>query len=170
MNRLKSAGFTLIELLVVISVIVVIAGLVIVSLSSSRAKSRDAKRIANLDTIRSGLEMYKLSRGELPATSPSSSSLCPISSEGSDSCTVNSILFDWTGLTDALQDYVSVMPKDPLNGKTGAFGVYAYYYQATASDYKIYAQLEEFSDSDDGGICTGFYELYSVGAQGWSCE
>ena len=41
-------GFTLIELLVVITIIGVLASIVLVSLNSNRAKSRDAARVAQL--------------------------------------------------------------------------------------------------------------------------
>lgn len=51
-------GFTLIELLVVIAIIGVLASIVIVSLSSSKAKGRDAKRISDIKTIQLALETY----------------------------------------------------------------------------------------------------------------
>ncbi len=51
-------GFTLIELLAVIFIIGVLAAIVIVSLGNARKKARDARRITDLDTIRTALEMY----------------------------------------------------------------------------------------------------------------
>lgn len=52
-------GFTLIELLVVISIIVILFGLSIFGLQGARKSARDAKRKADLESIRSALELFK---------------------------------------------------------------------------------------------------------------
>ena len=51
-------GFTLIELLVVISIIGLLASVVLVSLNSARAKSRDVKRVADMNQMAKALELY----------------------------------------------------------------------------------------------------------------
>ncbi|OGZ06046.1 MAG: hypothetical protein A2845_01335 [Candidatus Lloydbacteria bacterium RIFCSPHIGHO2_01_FULL_49_22] len=55
-NRTK--GFTLIELLVVIAIIGILSSVVLASLSTARAKSRDAKRISDLGQVQLALELY----------------------------------------------------------------------------------------------------------------
>lgn len=54
----NTSGFTLIELLVVIAIIGLLASVVLVSLGSARAKSRDAKRISDIRQFANALEMY----------------------------------------------------------------------------------------------------------------
>lgn len=54
----QQKGFTLIELLVVIAIIGLLASVVLLALNSARAKSRDAKRVADIRQIQSGLELF----------------------------------------------------------------------------------------------------------------
>ncbi len=57
MKKLQK-GFTLIELLVVIAIIGILSSVVLASLNSARQKSRDARRMADLQQIKLAAELY----------------------------------------------------------------------------------------------------------------
>lgn len=62
-------GFTLIELLVVIAIIGILSSVVLASLNTARTKSRDARRLTDIEQIRTALEFYAdANSGKYPAT------------------------------------------------------------------------------------------------------
>lgn len=72
----KNDGFTLIEILVVATIIGILAALGAVSYSALNANSRDALRKADIEQIRSALEMYR-SNDSLSGYPTSTSALTP---------------------------------------------------------------------------------------------
>ena len=61
-------GFTLIELLVVIAIIGILASIVLASLDSARIKSRDARRLADIDAIKKALTIYNNDNSGYPVS------------------------------------------------------------------------------------------------------
>src|SRR5680860_1828394 len=127
-----SKGFTLIEMLIVITIIALLASLILVGMGGARAKTRDARRVADLHNVMNALELYYSSNSQYPQD-----------------------ISSWEDLDDTLTTAgigVSRIPYDPLNS-TGS----AYKYGVDTSNYQDYvlgATLEtpdSALDNDIGG-------------------
>ena len=115
-------GFTLIEMLIVITIIALLASLILVGMGGARAKTRDARRVADLHNIMNGLELYYAKEGEYPVGTYTT-------------------IAGWTTFKTTLIDAgigVSRVPDDPLNATT-----YFYQYGGTTTDYTLGALLEQ---------------------------
>lgn len=64
----KTKAFTLVELLVTIAIVAILSGIGLGSFGMVQKTSRDGKRKADLEAIRSALEIYKSDTGGYPAT------------------------------------------------------------------------------------------------------
>ena len=125
----KHKGFTLIELLVTVGIIVILATLIIVNIAQARMSGRDAKRIADVASIQLALEMYKNSKGVYPSTVPTYD--YDIWAAAIDSGAAKG---DWDNLSTDLKNYLSPLPKDPLN-KPG-YRYYIWIYRNTTDPAK----------------------------------
>lgn len=127
MLKIKNSkhGFSVVELLVVISVIVLLGSLILVQVSSSRARARDAEREGEVKTLQNALAIYIVNNKSYPVFSG------PLT--GSDAAS--------TALTN--DGSLSQVPLDPAN--TGNF---RYVYTSTdGSTYTITYYLETNSIS-----------------------
>lgn len=114
-------AFTLIELLVVISIIGILVGMSLIGMKGARESARDSQRKADLEAIRSGLELYKSDCNIYPATLTS-----PLKGSGSPaSCAVTNT-------------YIAAVPTDPL----APARTYVYTRTST-STYTLCASLEK---------------------------
>jgi general secretion pathway protein G len=126
-------GFTLIELLVVIAIIGVLSSVVLSSLNSARAKSRDSKRKQDLISLRTALELYRSNNNAYPSTGGAW-----YSSEPGDSVSNNS--GDWIpGLAPI---HIVTLPRDPSGGDSKVIPPCsgwksAYLYRSDGVDYKL---------------------------------
>lgn len=110
MKNTTRKGFTLIELLVVIGIIGLLLSMSMVGIANSRQRSRDAKRIADLNSIQSALEQHSLGNPKYPY---------PPMSKTSDYC-------DGKGSggiynNPCFSEYLSVTPKDPRGTEYGYY-------------------------------------------------
>lgn len=127
-NMMKNKkGFTLIELLVVIAIIGILIGLSIFGLQGARASSRDARRKADLELVRSGLEIYKADCNSYPTTLNLASST-QLKGDGisSSSCLTTNV-------------YIAATPVDP--GSPGSR--YVYSSGGAGQTYDLCADLEQ---------------------------
>lgn len=87
----NKTGFTLIEMLVVITLISVLMGLALVAYQGARKSAVDGKRKADLEQIRSALEMCYADNGEYPVNI-------------------------YNDITCGTKTYFTGTPKDPISG------------------------------------------------------
>lgn len=116
----KIKGFTLLEMLVVITIVGVLATAGIATYQAANRKSRNGQRQAEIEEIRSGLEMYKADIGNYPT------SYTPAS-----------------GLVSGSVTYIGSM-KDPLCEGASCIGGHSpYAYSSpTGASYTVTAYLE----------------------------
>lgn len=89
---MNKKGFTLIEMLVVVTIVGILAGLTLTASMSSRKVARDGKRKADLEQIRSALEIYRSDVKAYPAS-----------------------------LGSLVSVYMDKVPDDPLSGYTYSY-------------------------------------------------
>ncbi len=123
---IKKKAFTLIEILVVVTIIGLLAGVGAVTYSQFIKQSRDARRKADFELIRSALEQYRADNDAYPSASQSDG-LWP-----GEPLPANC---DETA-TPPIPCYMNKVPQDPLIGH--------YYWYNTLSDgsYKLGSFLE----------------------------
>jgi len=134
----ENRGFTLIELMVVMTIIAVLAGFALVSLGGSRKAARDGRRKADLEQVRSALEMRRADCGDYPSGTLVSGNTIT----GDDATPGCQVCCSGT-------NYLTI-PNDPSAGRQ-------YVYTSTdGTTYNLCAALEVDPPGDvtDCGTCT----------------
>jgi len=136
-TKTNQRGFTLIELLVVIAIIGLLSTLAVVALNNARSKGRDAKRVSDIATIQTALELYFADSNAYPDGKTAAKTLgaaggLTLSKTGGFSDTIS-------GTT-----YMGKVPANPTPGGTA----YTYKTDAAAgTTYTIDFTLEEATGS-----------------------
>jgi prepilin-type N-terminal cleavage/methylation domain-containing protein len=137
-------GFTLIELLVVIAIIGLLSTLAVVALNSARAKARDAKRISDVNQIRTALELYLNDQQAYPvAASP-----ITLGDDTHDclAATTAAGFVDNEDTDDCASPYMGLVPSNPTPN-----GAAYQYTSANGSTYSLTFSLEGVT----GGLPAG---------------
>jgi len=104
MKKINKKGFTLIELLVVVAIIAILAGIVLVSLSSARDRSRKASLQSTVASVMPVVAMCVNDGGTVSA--PTS-----VTAGGGSICSLADIDEPWPGLahiTGANYEYITI--------------------------------------------------------------
>jgi len=155
--RRKQSGFTLIELLVVIAIIGILAAVVLVSLNSARQKSRDARRLADIRQIQTGLELFYNSCNQYPVLASTVIHNMGLGTGSAGGC--NSTVPTWTA-TPAADVVVAKVPAAPLPNETGCTAAEnSYTYVGTQTTYTITFCL----GATTGGYAAGVHTATQAG-------
>ncbi|MCR4328088.1 MAG: prepilin-type N-terminal cleavage/methylation domain-containing protein [Patescibacteria group bacterium] len=140
MKTYSRGGFTLIEILIVVAIIGILASVILVGLGPTQRAGRDARRVADLKSVQTGLELYFQKNGEYPAAASG-----------------------WTALSQTLEGAgvgAGKIPNDPnYNSAVGTSPIYhysrpaynAYYLGALLEDPNNKAMKSSLSGTSDGG-------------------
>ena len=126
----RNAGFTLIELLVSISIFVMILSIAAVSYVQANRRARDGRRQADLEQVRTALEIYRVDLDTYPITS---------------------VYTDMINTLRAAPTYINTSPADPRPPR-------AYFYSSAGATYTLCADMEGTgftSPCTVGGTCCG---------------
>jgi prepilin-type N-terminal cleavage/methylation domain-containing protein len=146
----RNKGFSLLEMLVTVAIIALLSGIVMTSLTGSKAKSRDATRISGMGQLQLALELFFDKCQRYPNASSGAIST-------SDSCTVN-------GNSYTILNFISKIPPVPA-GITGQTK-FDYNINSDNSDYFLHIQIEKTSDALQNSISLPSW--YSAGSV--SCD
>lgn len=137
----RQAGFSLVELIVVLSIMMVLAGVLMPVVGERIEKSRDTRRLQDIQTVVRAIEGYLFDTGKLPDQDKESGS-------GGWDTTLDGTFI--TELVDAgyLHDHLS----DPLNDKTHHYRYYHYPagFQGFSADFYVVGILNFETDGFSG--------------------
>lgn len=169
--KILSHGFTLIELLIVISIIGALSAIGLYTSQGGIKKARDAQRYADLDRVRTALELYYNQNDQYPVTGLSTFWSVCAGGGSHDNTGANGYI------PNLAPTFISSLPTDPLGCTGGDYQ--GYIYKSDGKDYKLATDWSAevgaecgvgkgFYDSRCGSAATcAFCSISTPGATGW---
>lgn len=160
----KAHGFTLIELLVVISIIGLLASVVLVALNSARQKSRDAKRISDMNQMSKAFELFFNTASAYPTgtgTAGSATSYVLAGGRLLGSATLQAYKAGTTEIITMTPTFLVKIPTAPLphddgtGGCTATSNLYMYETNNFGTTYTMTFCLGENVGGQQGGLPAG---------------
>ena len=146
-------GFTLVELLIVIAIVGILGSIVLVTLSDSREKGRNAARITQIQEYRKAFELYYSDFGYYPRVEGSASAIMCLGDYGDDACWLNGTsVNELSAIAEALNpNYMRNLPAgEAVNfGQSGSnyYEGMTYQYQNYGAGYTIQYFMEGANQS-----------------------
>ncbi len=123
-------GFTLIELLVVVSIIGLLSSVVLVATNNAVKKSRDARRIADIEQLQKALDLYYIQYNRYPLSGQCGATIPNSGWTNSVEC-----LSGGRWLRDATSNLSAFLGKDPIDPTNQSPPVFA-----SGEDYFYFSQ------------------------------
>ncbi len=167
----SKSGFTLIELLVVLAIIGMLSAAVLTSLTASRAKARDSKRLQEITQFQKALELYFATYNQYPVACGNVTGAYRGHGSNFGNCDTDYVM----GIAPT---YLAKLPVDPGGDSTDG---YIYQVDTSRQNYKImsYQKLETYTknagdvnarcpSSCANTYCSGAYlARHTAGASCW---
>jgi len=139
----QKRAFTMVEILVVAAIIGLMASITVVMISQSRAKGRDAKRVADLNLIAEKINDFYLEKRFYPASLADENFVA------------------W------LQSKNTTLPKDPTTSNNYNYQGFFCLIDDECQQYRLWANLETGGqanvwEKDGGGTCTQPVPVYEI--------
>jgi len=126
------------EIIIVVVILMILLGIAFLISELNQAQARNAKRISEVNKLRTVLQFHYLDKGNYPVQA--------------EWCYLE---LDCNALAEGIKPYLKELPRDPLYPREGGGRIYSYQYRTTADgqEYKIHVELER-------------QECYELGSKG----